>query len=298
MKAISTSKIIKVFPKSVIFRTNRQILVLRKNSPHIFFAGGMVGIVTSTVLACRSTLKLSKKLDEIQSTFNDVEVLKNDSKYPIEEYRRDFIYVYSKATLTIIKLYSPSIVIGVISIGALTGSHVQMSRRNTALMAAYAAVQQAYEEYRNRIRSEIGPERERELYAGITKEITQNEKGELEEIKVFDPNRVSAYARFFDEYSQYWERDPEVNKLYVQCQQNFANDLLQARGHVFLNEVYDMLGIERSSAGQSVGWVIGDDGDNYVNFHIFEAYNSAFVNGHERSILLDFNVDGVIWDKI
>lgn len=109
---------------------------------------------------------------------------------------------------------------------------------------------------------------------------------------------MSPYARFFDEASANWVKDPEINHIFVQCQQNFANNLLIARGHLFLNEVYDMLGIDRSSAGQVVGWVISGDGDNFVDFGMFEAHSARFVNGYERSILLDFNVDGVVVDKI
>jgi hypothetical protein len=89
-----------------------------------------------------------------------------------------------------------------------------------------------------------------------------------------------------------------MNRLFVTCQQNYLNHVLQVRGHVFLNEAYDALGLERSTAGAVVGWVMGDNGDNYIDFGIFEAQNARFVNGSERSILLDFNVDGVIYDKI
>ena len=89
--------------------------------------------------------------------------------------------------------------------------------------------------------------------------------------------------------------------LFLRTQQNYANDLLKARGHLFLNEVYSMLGIPHTSAGAIVWWTIGAGGDNYVDFGIFTRDSQVvreFVNGYERSILLDFNVDGVIWDMI
>jgi hypothetical protein len=51
-----------------------------------------------------------------------------------------------------------------------------------------------------------------------------------------------------------------------------------------------------------VGWIDGGDGDGYVDFGIYDiaAVNNRreFINGYEPSIILDFNVDGVIWDKI
>jgi hypothetical protein len=121
-------------------------------------------------------------------------------------------------------------------------------------------------------------------------------------IEVTDPNGVSQYARFFDESCVQWSKTPEYNLTFLNCQQNYANDLLHSRGHVFLNEVYDMLGIPRSQAGAVVGWVLGKDNDvGYIDFGIYDGNRMRardFVNGYERSILLDFNVDGVIYDLI
>lgn len=108
---------------------------------------------------------------------------------------------------------------------------------------------------------------------------------------------VSQYARFFDSGCAAWNEDPEYNLLFLKQQQNYANDLLKAKGHLFLNEVYDMLTIPRSKAGQVVGWVYNDEnpiGDNRVDFGIYAEHNTSAINGFERSILLDFNVDGDI----
>lgn len=313
---LSTSKLMYIVPNSLIKNVSRQVLVAKKNSPHIFFVAGVVGTVASTVLACRATLKLSATLDDIKediATVKDMHGAVNSEQmilvgsgeekpkrfiYSAEEWYKDEIYIYSKASLKIVKLYAPSVIIGIASIGALTGSHIQLVRRNTALMAAYAAIQQAFEEYRERVRYQYGEERELDIYHGATTEAIVNSEGDKIDRKIVDPNQYSMYARFFDEYSLNWQKDPEINRIFVQCQQNYANHLLRARGHVFLNEVYDMLGIDRSSAGQVVGWVINGEGDNYVSFGMFDAYNSAFLSGAERSILLDFNVDGVVYDKI
>lgn len=311
---LSTSKLMYIVPNSLIRNVSRQMLVAKKNSPHIFFVAGVIGTVTSTVLACRATLKLSETLDEIKEDLVTVKDMHNSVDegvlqiedngkvvpvpYTSEDWYKDTIYVYGKASLKIVKLYGPSIIIGVASIGALTGSHVQLARRNAALMAAYAAIQQAFQEYRERVRFQYGEERELDLFHGVKTDVIENADGDKIERKIKDPNQFSMYARFFDEGSRYWQKDPELNRLFVQCQMNYANNLLRARGHVFLNEVYDMLGIDRSSAGQVVGWVLNGEGDNYVSFGMFDAYNSAFINGYERTILLDFNVDGVVYDKI
>lgn len=283
----------------------RQKLILKKQSPHIFFGLGIAGSVTSTIMACRATLKLPDTLVEIESDLTHVralkshydEVAKEDPKNLPEkahEIRRDFVHVYIKSGYRLARLYWPAAALGLCSIGALTGSHVALTRRNTALMAAYAAVQKAYDDYRERVIKELGSEKELDIYHAADRILNDQD----EDIYAADPNTWSPYARFFDEASPHWEKNAEFNRLFVQCQQNYANEKLRAQGHLFLNEVYDMLGIDRSTAGSVVGWVIGKDGDNYVDFGMYEAVNSRFINGWERSILLDFNVDGVIYDKI
>jgi hypothetical protein len=281
-------------PEVITRNVGRQILTLRKQSPNIAFVGGIVGILGATFLACKATLKLEDTLEEISSDIKGAKSLNEKETYPAEEYRKDVMYAYGKASMQIVKLYGPAVVLGSASIGLLTSSHVQLTRRNSALMAAYATLQKAYDDYRDRVRAELGEEKELDLYHAATREVV---KGEEDKVTA-DPNQWSPYARFFDEASSHWVKNPELNRIYIQCQQNYANDLLRSRGHVFLNEVYDMLDFERTKAGQVVGWVIGKDGDNYVDFGIYRAFNSLFVNGRERTILLDFNVDGVIYDKI
>jgi Family of unknown function (DUF6353) len=286
-------------------RVNRQKLVIKKQSPHIFFVAGIAGSVTSTVLACRATLNLSDTLTEIEgdlasvkkikSAYDNLGVVDVDNDYPPEQLRRDVAFSYAKAAYKLGRLYGPSVGVGIVSVGLLTGAHVSLSRRNTALMAAYATVSKAYDDYRERVIQELGAEKELDIRHA---KIASNSTPDGDEVSVVDPNNWSPYARFFDEGSPHWEKNAEFNRLFVQCQQNYANEKLRAQGHLFLNEVYDMLGIDRSSAGSVVGWVIGKDGDNYVDFGMYQAVSSRFINGWERSILLDFNVDGVIYDKI
>lgn len=110
---------------------------------------------------------------------------------------------------------------------------------------------------------------------------------------------VSEYARYFDSSSPNWVRNQEINLMFVQCQQNYANHLLRARGHVFLNEIYDLLGLKRSSIGQSVGWFLEDaNSEKFIDFGLNEDRNLIFMSGVSNTLLLDFNIDGVIYDKI
>ena len=124
-------------------------------------------------------------------------------------------------------------------------------------------------------------------------------------IEVVDPNQAyNIYTRCFDDGCIGWDKDPEYNKMFLLHQQNHANDLLHSRGHLFLNEVFDMLGFPRTAYGNIVGWYYDEKnpiGDNFVDFGIFDMNDEKkkdFVNGFERSIWLDFNVDGNILDLI
>lgn len=289
----------KILTPSVTRAFHRKVLQAKQKSPHIFFVGGVVGVGVSTVMACRATLKLESTLDEIKEDVDAVKSMGESSRnggkgYHKEEYYKDLGYVYGKAGAKLGKLYGPSLSVGVVSIAALTGSHIQMTKRNTALAATLAAVNRAFDEYRDRVREELGEERENDIYRAYTV-VEADVDGKKQEVKVRDPNAFSLYAKIFDPSNQNWKKNAEYNRMFLQCQQNYFNHRLHAYGHVFLNEVYDSLGLERTRAGQVVGWVLdGPNSDNHIDFGIFEPENADFVNGFEPCIWLDFNVDGVI----
>ena len=193
---------------------------------------------------------------------------------------------------------------GGLSIYALTNSHNILTKRNVALTAAYGALEKGFNEYRARVVDKYGEDEDRNLRYGTQEvEIVDPETKKKKTVTRVGPDDPSIYARFFDPFSTSWNKEPEYNLFFLKCQQNYANDLLRSRGHVFLNEVYDMLGIPRSKAGAVVGWVLSENGetDNFVNFGVFDGRTDVardFVNGLEGAILLDFNVDGVIYDKL
>jgi hypothetical protein len=283
----------KLVPAGLTQKFGRQILTIQKNSPNALFAAGIVGFVGTVVLASRATLKLGPVLDDIEREIEDV-------KYDLEGepgYHKDLAYVYTKSAVRIGRLYAPTVVVGATSVGLLTGSHVQLTRRNTALTAAYATVATAYDNYRDRVRGELGVDKELDLYQGVSLEKVTVD-GKTQKALSVDPNKWSPYARFFDESSWQFQKNAELNRLFVRAQQSYLNDILHARGHVFLNEAYDALGLERSKEGAVVGWILDQNGDNFIDFGIYTKENARFVNGDERAVLLDFNVDGVIFDKI
>lgn len=280
----------------------RQILLAKRSSPDVLFAAGVGGMITSTILACKATLSLSDTLKETQ---NNLEICKSieDEKYKAagESREKDIAFIYVQGVWKVVKLYGPSIVVGVLSIGCLTRSHRILSERNMALSAAYAAVDNAFKRYRGRVIEKYGEDEDRLLrYDHEEVRVINPETNRHKAVLRVTPEAESMYARFFDQLSAEWSKEAEYNFVFLRAQQNYWNDMLRARGHVFLNEVYKSLGIDHSQAGAVVGWVVGDDGDNYIDFGVFrnEGNTNDFVNGREGSILLDFNVDGVIYDKI
>ncbi len=288
-------------PESVLKVAGRHMLQAQKHSPTILFVGGSVGAVASAVLACKATLKLESVLEPAQTTLDLIDSVESTDEYSDKDKIQDKAKVRVQTAVKLGKLYAPAIGLGLVSIGALTGSHYIMSSRQAGLMAAYAGLDKAYQEYQARVRDELGIDREQELRYGSVTAKSKDDDGKSVKVSRIDPNAHSVYARFFDETATEWQREPEYNYLQLRAKQNYANNLLQARGHLFLNEVYNMLGIEHSQAGAVVGWIISKDGDNFVDFGIFNGDSPAvrdFVNGKEGSIFLDFNVDGVIYDKI
>lgn len=289
---------------------NRFGLKVKKHSPEILLGVGIVGGVTSAVMACKATTKAStilentkKNIDAIHTCLETPELAE---EYTAEDGKKDMAIVYAQTGLEFAKLYGPSILLGVASIGCIIASHNISRKRILALGAAYAAEATGFKEYRGRVIERFGKELDRELKYNIkakeVEEVVRNEDGTetvvTKTIEVAEGPINSPYTVCFDETCTGWTRNAEDNKFFLLQQQNWANERLKEKGHLFLNEVYDMIGAQRTRAGQIVGWVYDKDnqvGDNYVDFGIYNIYsepNRKFVNGLEKSIWLEFNVDG------
>ena len=281
---------------------------LKKNSPEILIGVGVAGVVATVIMACKATLKVEDTLDCVQA---DIEEVKTAEYKDEKSYKYAVTSEYIKGGMKVIRLYAPAFVVGTASLYSILYSHNIMKKRNVAAIAAYELLSDGFESYRQRVRDELGEEADRRFRYGIEereiehiyvddkgKEHKKKEKGE-----VIRHEGCSIYARFFDEGCMNWSKSPEHNLYFVKLMQSQANDTLNSRGHIFLNEVYDMLGIPRTEAGQMVGWMSTKNGgkDGYVDFGIFNIHREAnrdFVNGYEPVILLDFNVDGVISNRI
>lgn len=297
--------------KSVNGVASKTVMKLKKHSPEILVVAGIAGTVVSAVLACKATTKVAEILDETKGTLDTIhEGMEtgaiNGQEYTTEDGKKDTVVVYAQTGMKLAKLYAPAIILGTLSITSILASNNILRKRKVALGAAYAAIDKSFKEYRGRVIERFGEQVDTELKYGIKakkfEEIevdpeTGKEKKVKKTVMVADPNLQSDYAVYFDSKSRNYETNPDYNRMFLKAQQAFANDKLQTRGHLFLNEVLDDLDLPRTPAGQIVGWT-KDGPDGYVNFRIVEVERETEDGRYEPALLLDFNVEGNIWEKM
>jgi len=296
-------------------------ILAKKHGPEILIVTGTVVVISSAVVACKQTLKAHEILEKANSDLGDVEKaisVSNPEDYTAKDARTDRMRVYGRTFIELGKCYGPSVIGAIIGFGMIFGSHKILKGRNAALTLAYSNLLANYKRYRELMANELGEEKEFKLRSGIEKGdiTTVDEEGnevEVKKAKIIhdDGTKHSIYAKIFDEANPNWSRNPASNLNFLRCQQKFANDKLRADGFLFLNDVYQSLGMPKTSEGQIVGWVWDprnelnrdEEGDNYVDFGIYdELYLDApkrdFINAAEPCVWLDFNVDGVVYDLI
>lgn len=284
---------------------------LSKRSPEILLVSGIAAMAGGAVLVGVTTWKdLPARVLECEEELFDI-----SNGYEDDAPAKEKAIVMAKAGLRIAKDYIPAAVL--IGGGAcmVVGGHNQLRTRLGALSAAYATLESAYSNYRGRVVECYGEDVDRKFRLNIREEEvsrtveTKNGK-EKEEVKVIegvhaDGSEYSLYARYFDAFnSNMFVRDQEQNFDFLRIQQGIADEKLHRKGYLFLNEVYDALGFKEVPEGQLVGWVLDPEGENHVDFGLYEARNNDmrdFVNNswdNPNCFVLDFNVDGVMWDLI
>lgn len=300
--------------KTFQMNTSRGGLYLKKYSPEILLSAGIFGGVVAAILAAKATFNAQNILDDHTDKMNDIEERADD--YNVDDVRKSKAIVFVQTGLEFAKLYGPSVGLGALSIGAILASHGIMTNRQVALVAAYNLLNEGFRSYRDRVVEELGEEVDKDYYLGLKEEshteTVTDEEGNKTKVKRTNktsyPNSKSIYSRFFDESNPNYQKDRLLNKAFLIAQQNYLNDVLIIRGHVFLNEVYEALGFPHTKEGSIVGWVLRspkqmkkEERDGYVDFGIYDVENDPgreFVNQTNPTILLDFNVDGIIFKLI
>lgn len=290
---------------------------IKKNSPEILLGAGIVGFVGTVVLACRATCRADEVLEFHRRKIKDINDAKEiadadpegEMSYDIEIYRQDKAIRYLKTTGSLAKLYAPTVAVGALSLACILTSRNIMQKRYLGVVAAYNGLSAAFEEYRKRVRDEYGEGLDKHFRYGTTYEelpvYDENgkktkEKEQVEKTETGMVMQTDDSCRFFDSSNPNWDKNPAFSMMWLRGQQNILNDILHTRGHVFLNEVYDALGFPHTPQGAVLGWIDGE-GDNCIDFGLYDQNKEnvrRFVNGVDNVIMLEFNHDGVIWDKI
>ena len=302
---------------------------LKKASPTIMIVGAAIGGVTATVLACKATIKAQDILKEHNAAVESIHAAKDQiengelqleegESYTEKEFKKDITTAYIQTGLKLAKVYAPAVGLGAASLGCMFGSHHIMSKRNASLTAAYIALDQAFNEYKTRVGDRFGSRVQEELEHNIKaveiESKNTNEQGVEEAIKEYTDvamAHTSPYTCIFDETVDTWQPDNMLNRNYLFLMEQAANKRLRTQGHLFLNDVLSSIGTHggvtmKTPEGQIVGWIY-DPNDptrqNHVDFGVTsyvegnDALNS-FISGGERSVMLRFNCDGPIIDKI
>lgn len=304
--------------KSVSGTVHKVGFQLQRKSPELLVGLGIIGAITSAVLACKATTKAGKIIEEANDAISTIHqanengVTNAGETYSEQDCKKDLAVAYVQTGVKFAKLYAPAVLLGAASVTSILASHNIMKKRNVALAAAYTAVDKSFKDYRGRVLERFGEQVEKELRYNIKaqeiEETVTDGKGKEKTVKKtadvaqagWDPSKYSPYAKIFDESHPDWRKDAEQNLYYLKALQAQATDKLRSQGHLFLNEVYDMLGFKRTQAGAAVGWIYDPRhpiGDDFVDFGMYEVRREKavdFVNGYERSFILDFNVVGDI----
>lgn len=294
-----------------------QILVktklgIKKHSPEILVVTGIGTGVIAAIIACKQTIKANDVVAEARKSLQNIEDVKelaanNEVEYTDENEQEDRKTIGMQVAVGMVKTYALPVGLGVLSITCiLAGNHI-LKKRNVALAAAYSALSTDFMNYRKRVVNKYGKDVDFMLKNGLEKQIVANqvidpETGEVketkEEVLTYEGDKLSQYARVFDEVgSTQWTPSADHNRAFLLMEQNYFNERIRTRGYIFLNEVYERLGFRPTKAGSVVGWVYQNADYEGIDFGIFTAHTqkaAEFLEGTEPSIILDFNVQGDI----
>lgn len=307
-------------PSNITRAFGKIALTAKKNAPTILVATGVVAGVAATATAIHATLKCDEIIQLHNESMKNIEkaryVVDNDpdfeGTYTEEQEKADRKTVKTQTALQFVRLYFPTVALTALSVTCILAGHHMMTKRNAAVVAAFTAVSSKFDDYREMVKDRLGADVERDIYKRIIEEAELDENGEpngdIHKAQSKKPLDTST-DRFFDEFSSLWNHnDPTMNVANLRAVTKTAQDKLIMQGYLFLNDVYDMLGIQRTPAGQVLGWIYDKDHmDTIVDFGVYLDPTVIedpwdFVNDEpwdgNLGILLNFGGLEIMYDKI
>lgn len=295
------------FSDKLTFAAGRASLVLKKHAPDILFGAGIVGMAGSIYLAVQAgkghdAVALENELT-MEETKKHVLHMSSTGDYSETQAKQDLGRAWIDTAVNWAKLYGPAIGAFGLSAASLTMGHLQNKQRTASAVAAYTLLSKGFKDYRGRVIEKLGVEADEDFRFGKPDKVAYEEidevTGRTKKIKMRKHTEAGGYAVTFDEYNINWRNEAHLNQYYLKAVQSQLNDRLRTWGHLFLNEVYDALSIDRIPEGQMVGWVYDDTvGETFVDLGLFAPMNQAFMDGLDPSCIIDPNVQGPIYDLL
>lgn len=288
----------------------RTRLSVRRRSPEIFTFGGILIGAIGTVAACRATIKAVPVIEEHKENTDKIRTEYGEGTNTTElgrELTKEWLHTIGD----LIVLYTPSFALGSLSAASILAGNNILRKRNIALAAAYTALDSSFSGYRKRVSDRYGDDTEHEIYYGLDRETMEetitNENRvtyTVETDRVTADGLPNAYARWFTYgESKAAEHNDDYNDMFLENQEAAVNIQFKARQFLFLNDVYELLGYDKTVEGQSVGWVYDryDDGNGsrFISFGKQRVWrkDSTEPDGGKWVWMLVFNVEGPIFER-
>lgn len=244
------------------------VLYLKNHSATVLTCVGAVGVVVTSVLTAKATIKATEIVNEAEC-----ERKRNLSKSEIV-----------KLTAT---TYIPPVLVGASTIACIFGANVFNRNQQAALMSAYALVDNSFKEYKNKLKELYGEETHNSIINSImvekAEEVYPYAQGFASSSSLI-PDGYSGKVKLF--YEPLSKRFFESTMEQVMNAEYHFNRNFVLRGLAILNELYEFLGLEATDYGEIMGWAIEDE----LYWIDFDHHKSQLKDGTEFYILkTEFN---------
>lgn len=226
---------------------------LKRNASTILTCAGGAGVIATSVMAVKATPKALALLENAKEE-------KGEDLTKLET-----IKVAGPA-------YIPAVITGVSTIVCIFGANILNQRQQAALMSAYALLDNSYKDYKNKVQELYGENADGHVREEIAKDKYEEDSYPLEDGKQL----------FYDDFSQrYFESTTEE----VLRAEHEINRMLAVHYGIYLNEFYELLGLERTDYGDYLGWSTGE---------LVETCWYSWIDFHHNKVVMDDGMECTI----
>lgn len=285
---------------------------ISKHAPTILSVTASAGVIATGYLAWKAGTRFEdvegRDWDRRKECLKNADIIPDEDVPKIERKNR-ILFI-----LDTVRTVAPAAIVGAATITMIYFSNSISKKRLAAMGAAYATLQTAFDGYKRTMVEALGKESVEKILKPklpnvgksaeeILSSDNKSDAANVSDAVVNSLKALSPYARIIaEESSTCWDPNEDYTSQNLAAVQLWANRRLERKGHLFLNEVFDQLGLSRTREGAVVGWLKNGEGDNYVSFGDFDAsiyrVPSDDYTRVDSNFIVDFNVDGVIWDRI